>query len=285
MPVIGPAKQTQPSYASGYAKSASESDHPNLWDGLLGAWMPGLGVTGGTLRDVSGNENHGTLTNMDPATDWVTTSKGLALDFDGSDDYAKTSANDRYKVSGGEITVLQWIKLDTYPSSGGYSFWDSLPLGGNGTRSNSFVTVIMASDRKLSLFSEGFFKTHAKQLNLNQWHLIGFRRKSTATNQTDLIIDTDFSAITFGTSLLTGDNVWGRVSNASAYYFDGKMSSCFFWDRCLSDPEIKQLYVDPLAPFRQRRSIPFGITAAPSFNNWYARPGRTNRIVGSGVHV
>ena len=66
---------------------------------------------------------------------------------------------------------------------------------------------------------------------------------------------------------------------------NGQVDSVYLHDRVLSPQEIKQLYVDPLAPFRQRRSIPFGITAAPSFNNWYARPGRTNRIVGSGVHV
>jgi hypothetical protein len=42
----------KPSYATGYAKNASQSAHPNLWDGLVGAWMPSLGVTGETLRDV-----------------------------------------------------------------------------------------------------------------------------------------------------------------------------------------------------------------------------------------
>ena len=31
MPVIGLAKQTQPSYKAGYAKSASESANPDLW--------------------------------------------------------------------------------------------------------------------------------------------------------------------------------------------------------------------------------------------------------------
>ena len=76
-----------PSYKAGYARSAGESAHPNLWKGLAGAWVPAMGVTGGTLRDISGNKNHGTLTNMDPATDWVVGEKGLALDFDGSDDY------------------------------------------------------------------------------------------------------------------------------------------------------------------------------------------------------
>jgi len=68
------------------AQNASEAAYPHLRRGLVGAWVPSLGVTGNTLRDASGRNNHGTLTNMDPATDWQTSGGGL-LDFDGSDDY------------------------------------------------------------------------------------------------------------------------------------------------------------------------------------------------------
>jgi hypothetical protein len=55
------------------------------WDGLVGLWAPALGPTGNALFDLSGRNNHGTLTNMDPATDWVGSPGGWALDFDGSD--------------------------------------------------------------------------------------------------------------------------------------------------------------------------------------------------------
>ena len=74
MPVWTP--QHTPSYKQGFARCAAESDKPDLWTGLPGLWMPSLGVTGDTLRDISGYGNHGTLTNMDPATDWVMTEKG-----------------------------------------------------------------------------------------------------------------------------------------------------------------------------------------------------------------
>lgn len=49
---------------------------------LVGAWCPSVSGWGGTLlRDLSGNGNHGTLTNMDPATDWVTASGGHGVRF------------------------------------------------------------------------------------------------------------------------------------------------------------------------------------------------------------
>ena len=57
-------------YATKYARHAGEALYPNLWKDLAGLWVPGMGQTAGTLRDLSGHGNHGTLTNMDIATDW-----------------------------------------------------------------------------------------------------------------------------------------------------------------------------------------------------------------------
>jgi len=48
--------------------------------GLLGCWMLHTGA-GPTAFDLSGYGNHGTLINMDPATDWVAGPDGPTLDF------------------------------------------------------------------------------------------------------------------------------------------------------------------------------------------------------------
>ena len=61
--------------------------YASLRQGLVGAWCPSLGASGYRLIDRSGNNNHGTLTNMDPGTDWIPSGGKLALDFDGTDDY------------------------------------------------------------------------------------------------------------------------------------------------------------------------------------------------------
>lgn len=62
------------------------SAYPQLWRGCVGAWCPSLGPSGARLHDYSRRMNWGTLTNMDPATDWVIDGGQYALDFDGSDD-------------------------------------------------------------------------------------------------------------------------------------------------------------------------------------------------------
>ena len=289
MPVIGPAKQTPPSYASGYAKSASESAHPNLWDGLVGAWMPSLGVTGDTLRDVSGNENHGTLTNMDPATDWVTTSKVLALDFDGVNDLVEVPDNESLSIATSDWTIVCLLKnLQGTTNTGkfegivqkGYfeanTGWEILRNGTNPSGPIGCVAVAYGNQAQ-------FGNTAMSSTDFSS---IVWRKKGTNStlwlngnldDETTLGSKNEYSS-----PLVIGQR---NLSAVSPGYFNGPISSVYIFDRGLSPNEIKQLYVDPLAPFRQRRSIPFGITAAPSFNNWYARPGRTNRIVGSGVHV
>jgi hypothetical protein len=58
----------------------------NILQGLVGAWCPSLGPSGYTLLDRSGRGQHGTLQNMDAASDWVGTPTGWALDFDGVND-------------------------------------------------------------------------------------------------------------------------------------------------------------------------------------------------------
>ena len=56
---------------------------PGLWKGCVGAWAPCLGPSGLVLRDWSGRQNHGTLTNMAAASAWGAKS----LLFDNVDDY------------------------------------------------------------------------------------------------------------------------------------------------------------------------------------------------------
>jgi len=62
--------------------------YPHLNVGCVGAWCPSVDRSRSTLlTDQSGYGNNGTLTNMDPATDWVASEGKVALDFDGVNDY------------------------------------------------------------------------------------------------------------------------------------------------------------------------------------------------------
>ena len=69
-----------------YYGNASATDQQNITDvwsnDYAGVWLMNEGE-GTTVHDYSGNENHGTMMNMDPATDWIEHDNGYALDFDG----------------------------------------------------------------------------------------------------------------------------------------------------------------------------------------------------------
>ena len=75
------------SYIGGMYPLIGDPAYPELWRGCVGAWAPCLGPTGLTLRDWSGFQSHGTLTNMDVGSDWVSSFGRYALDFDGSNDW------------------------------------------------------------------------------------------------------------------------------------------------------------------------------------------------------
>lgn len=89
-------------------------NHP-LNDGLAGWWLNVPHWQGGTVfRDLL-NLNHGTLTGMDPATDWVGPGNregGLgALDFDGSNDFVDLGSK-QFITSGVPFTSMFWATVD-----------------------------------------------------------------------------------------------------------------------------------------------------------------------------
>ena len=83
------------------------SAYPQLWRGCVGAWCPSLGPSGSRLHDYSRRNNWGTLTNMDPATDWIVSGGQYALDCDATDDQIDCGPN---VPSGGACSVAAWVQ-------------------------------------------------------------------------------------------------------------------------------------------------------------------------------
>ena len=75
---------------------------------IVGRWCPSAGATGFRLVDRSGRGNHGTLTNMDPATDWLASGR-VALDFDGSNDAVIIPDNNALNPATG-LTLSAWVR-------------------------------------------------------------------------------------------------------------------------------------------------------------------------------
>ena len=84
-------------YANGFAPRDGRPLYPELWRGCVGAWNPGLGVSGLTLRDWSGFQNNGTLTN---GPTWAASQGKYVLNFDGVDDYVQIAGSRIYAQTG-----------------------------------------------------------------------------------------------------------------------------------------------------------------------------------------
>jgi hypothetical protein len=104
------------SVQSGFARSALDAMFPRLFP-HTGWWCPSLNpaMGGSRLWDLSGMQNWGTITNMDPASDWVVSGGKGALDFDGLDDVV--TANLRTQATT-QLTMSVWARLRSTGGSG-----------------------------------------------------------------------------------------------------------------------------------------------------------------------
>lgn len=115
-----------PSYRSGFAspqRNRNRLKHPHLWRDCKFAAAMCLGATGTRLYDQSGYGRNGTLTNMTPATDWVANGSGMALDFDGTDDYVSIPLSVYIPAP---LTMTCWVNFRSVAAfQGVFSYGDN----------------------------------------------------------------------------------------------------------------------------------------------------------------
>jgi len=104
--------------------------YPNLWRGCVGAWCPSEDRSrSNRLTDFSGYNNHGVLTNMDPATDWVPSQGKMALDFDGVNDHAVLTTTDQTILnlpSQNQWSVAFWFFAGTLKGDNALLAWSGV---------------------------------------------------------------------------------------------------------------------------------------------------------------
>lgn len=243
-----------PSYKQGFARSRGDARYPGLRDGLVGLWLPALGPTGLTLRDISGYGNHGTLTGMDPATDWVVTEKGWTLDCDGVNDYVVV---DVPFTTSSPWTLICHFRLLTVGNKKPFGL-----TAGFGADEHMAFGVETASDEwKISSSGESGGSSDIKA-NTN-WHQGGLW-----WDGTDMYMSLDgdelYSVTPSGSNWQSSAYIgMGQCQDDPAHC---QISGVVAYDRVLTLNEIQHLYVDPLAMVRQRARVYSPAVAAPAGN-------------------
>jgi len=257
-----------------------QSKVPGLWNGLVGYWP--LAAGGGTTAfDLSGYGNHGTLTNMDPAADWVVTEKGRALDFDGDDDAVIGGVNVPFATS--NVTISTWLYLT------GHEAWSTV-FGKTSTRASSAYNWGMFFDGggdRLCLCRNGVFVT-ASTISRNKWlHIVGWASDTNAKlyiNQT--LKYTKGSGLGVGVTANTATKPV-RWMESDAYNTGGSVNATAVWDRALLPSEIQQLYADPhcMVTLRPRVFPAATVTAVADYTvTGTINPDATGDYTQNGTH-
>lgn len=247
----------RPSYKGGFARNAAESANPGLWTGLVGLWSPSLGPTGLTLFDWGGRKKDGTLTLMDPATDWVTTGKGWALDNFSATDYVSTGLfpDSTWR------TLAVWARWDVVASG---SFQRVGPFDGT-----QRIYVGIASTGNIA-FSWGDQIDHTTPSGLadGDWGFLCLTvppdDKFRAYVNGKLVSTHGTPGVWAGTSsnefLLGVLNGTGGPANP----ISGPLLQCAVWKRDLLAGEIQRLWLEPDALLQLRSRNVAGVTGAPA---------------------
>jgi hypothetical protein len=253
--------------------------HP-LANGLVFAGLGG-GASTNAYLDSSPYGNHGVLTWMDAATDWVwsSTLNRFVLDFDGTNDYVAWSGGTA--ISGNVSSLSCWIMCRTYDTAGFVFFGTN--TGGNcyWQWQNTGVVFIqgVATTNSSGAINDSVFRhiCCTSSGSLLAVHVNGVQGMTRAIAPTALAAGVKSFGI--------GDWVGSLGGNFS---LNGQMTDVLFHNRVLSPSEISAL-ADPsnvmlsgliLPPRRRLWAVSGGGTPA-AFKAAWAR--NSNNLIGGGV--
>lgn len=210
--------------------------------GLVGYWSFEDGK-GSTITDFSGKGNTGTLTNMDPATDWVAGKRGKALDFDGSNDHVVIGGPSSIYGMTTDLSVFAWIKTTD-------TAWEAFS-GGNaddgGWGLSSFSSI--GGTGQLTPLTGGTWRTSGhSNVSDGEWHHVGYTLSSDSGGTLQFYKDgvADGSAITSaGAHSNVGAAIrMGSENNAGSFPFTGQMDEARVYSRAITAAEVAALYTD-----------------------------------------
>ncbi|MBN2203192.1 MAG: hypothetical protein JW700_03330 [Candidatus Aenigmarchaeota archaeon] len=188
--------------------------------------------------DTSGNGNDCNLINME-TTDWVSGISNQGLRFNGADEYLNCGDDSTLNVVG-EITVMMWIKPDTWDA------YDRIISEGNGGDGSYIIARSGSTGSIMAQYRYGGVNYYRGNLGnvipLNEWTHVAFTFDGTSSIKVYVngirIDDSSPSGYGFGNS--ANLNI-GRRSDGTNY-FDGTIDEILIYNTELAQEEIQQEY-------------------------------------------
>ncbi len=254
------AKQ-RPSYKQGYARYTHEvaPEARAMRESAVGLWYPSLGITGATLRDVSGHGSHGAVQNATWVKQW--------LNFDA------TVPSDRVFIGAPatmdalqEITLSMLVYFDA--DVGDY---DLVVKGSHGAN-QPFVLWYDATDKYQFLITDeggeySGVKTSATTPAIGVWQHLAL---TFANEQARMFIDgvEDGNSpwtLTGVDDIATGSNWWVGTSQSLSNFLKGRITNLSIHNKGHSISEIRLLSEDPgILVRKHRRQLPVSSGVVPA---------------------
>ncbi len=236
-----------------YAATKGEAKYPTLFESRVLHVCPVIHAPAGiNVFDLCGRNRNGTLTNMDPPTDWIRGRYGYAIDFDGGDDRLRFS----FPMIGGtgDFTVVAWI----YPTS----FSKAGTVGGNyglGDLTGIYCGFQQTTGRISLYINSGstFISTVAS--TLNAWNFVVWTRKNGVA---EMFVNGESSGTRTMSGSIGSSLFWaiGRGPDYSGEEFAGQIAEQIVYSRALTAGERKLLSVRPGIALTAKRSFLGGST-------------------------
>lgn len=240
--------------------------------GLLWWWL--FNEKGGiTLHDYSGFGNHGVLTNMVPADDWVVSGDsaiaGHALDFNGSDNYVTKPTT---LFTGTPLTISAWVNIRSGVSriAGVYVTGQSRVIG---------LIVQVTSGVAIAQHFDGTQALAQGTTNLfNDWHYITgvFESDASRSIYVDGVLEgvSTIEQISIGT--IDRFTVGRNELATPGEYTDGLITNVRVLNRAWNENEVMESYINPYVGIWRRRKTYFvpavvGGTILPQIISSYYR--------------
>ena len=256
---------------------------------MRGAVLLGLGQAHHSIRyrDESAKGNHGVLTNMDPATDWLWEPKlgRRVLDFDGSNDYVEIPSPGNV-LDGKLVTFACWFNVPSGTATDYPRFIDRIYSGQFAFYWTTSTTIFAAALNTTGGAQD--ISNLGVSVPIGSWHHVVY-----VYNGADVLLYLDGllkSTTSFPDGVLANSTaivrIGQRVDAGTARNFLGIMADTCLWSRALSAAEINML-ADPsnvmlsgaIREPRPRRSFVGQVAAKP----WLYAHRRSSRVIGVGI--
>lgn len=256
---------------SNWARSASESQHPEKWKGLLALWSPYLvrEDPGGSITDLFRGEFPLAQTAVDSA-DWGVRGKYSGVDFVAADEFARTTST---IVSSYPFTMVIFARRSGIGSS--FDYWLSMANSG---ANNEHCSILFNTTPNLV---QAQFRNSGQNASVNSslnpgtnWFTAAFSHPS-ATEHTIFAGGHQGGTSTTSVTMPTLDRTaMGQLPNNVGGAAEGVVGIAALYSRAWTLREYMAFNADPLAMFLPHRSAVGGVVAAAAqlpYQPWMQR--------------